>query len=242
MKCLNCNNDVEENFCQICGQKVSTHRFSLKYLFDKGILNGVFMINKGLFYTLKELLTRPGHSIREYINGKRVKHLNAFNLLLLLITVAYFLDTYTNLKLADVMNESSKEFATSFEKFMKEYPRLIYIMNVPLMAISSFLIFRKSKLNLAENIILSTYKSSAEILLTMPLILLAIFYKDLSVLKIAYQLSPLLAFGYSFWFYYQFFSTYGYKKRSLIFRSFFSILIFVLTQGTLIAAIVALRS
>jgi hypothetical protein len=70
MKCLNCNNTIDKNFCNICGQKTSTHRFSIKHILDAGILNGIFMINKGFFFTIKELFTRPGHSIREYINGK----------------------------------------------------------------------------------------------------------------------------------------------------------------------------
>ena len=77
MQCLNCNNEVKEQFCPICGQKTSTHRFSFSHIFNNGVLNGIFNVNKSLFYTLKELFTRPGHSIREYIQGKRIRHFNA---------------------------------------------------------------------------------------------------------------------------------------------------------------------
>ncbi len=130
MKCLNCYNLVEKEFCPDCGQKSSTHRFSLKYILDIGILNDILMFNKGFLFTLKELFTRPGHGIREYIQGRRVRYSNAFSLLLLLIAIVYLLDGYTDLKLADIVNKSGEDFANSMDEFTTNYPRLIYITQV----------------------------------------------------------------------------------------------------------------
>jgi len=242
MKCLNCSNPIEKKFCNICGQKTSTHRFSIKHILDVGILNGIFTINKGFFFTLKELFTRPGHSIREYINGKRVKYFNAFSLLILLIAIVYLADEYSDLRLADIMNEGSKDFANSMEEFTKNYPRLIYIINIPIMAFSSYIFFKKSKVNFAENIILNTYISSGLIVLTFPFTLLTIFYKDKSVLGLLFQLTPLITIGYSLLVYYQFFSDYKYKKRNLIFRSIFAIILFMLLQGITFASIVGIKN
>ncbi len=95
MKCLNCTNSAEENFCEFCGQKTSIHRFSLKHFFDNGILNGALVINKRFFFSLKELMTRPGHSIRDFLEGKRINHYNAFGLLLLLIATTYLIGEYS---------------------------------------------------------------------------------------------------------------------------------------------------
>ncbi len=41
-----------------------------KYLIIE-ILNSIFQLNSGLLFTLKELFTRPGHSIKAFIEGKR---------------------------------------------------------------------------------------------------------------------------------------------------------------------------
>jgi hypothetical protein len=140
------------------------------------------------------------------------------------------------------MNESSKDFANSLEEFTKNYPRLIYIINIPIMAFSSYIFFKRSNVNFAENIILNTYISSALIVLTLPFSLLTIFYKDKSVLALVFQLTPLITIIYSFIVYYQFFSDYKYKKSNLIFRSIFSIIIFTLLQGITFASIVGIKN
>jgi hypothetical protein len=230
-----------DKFCQTCGQKTTTHKFSLRSIFDNGILYGIFMINKGFFFTLKELFIRPGHSIREYLEGKRVNHFNAFSFLLLLIAIAYFIEEYSGFQLSDMMDEDNAEFATSLEGFMEEYPRAVYILNIPIMAITSFLLFRKSNLNFAENIILNTYNSAAQILLVLPFTILAVFYKNIEVLSLLFTLTPIIGFGYYFWFYYQLFSKYEFKKRNLILRSILSIIIFSLLQGIAFASIVGIR-
>ncbi len=242
MNCLNCETEVHKKYCEECGQKASTKRFSLRRLLDREFLSGAFMLNKGLLFTLKALFTRPGHGVREFLQGKRVRYFNAFSLLLLLITLLFFLDDFSDLKMSDVMGERNKEFANSFEEFSKEYPRTIYIFSIPIMAFCSFTYFRKSKVNFAENIILSTYNVSASLLLSLPISILTIFYHDLEILSYIFQSTPLISFAYAIWLYYQFFSVYEYKKSSIVWRALFSILTYFLLQGIMVAVIVGIRS
>lgn len=241
MKCLNCGTEVTGNFCPACGQKASTKRFSLRRLFDREFLNGVFMLNKGLLFTMKTLFTRPGHGIREFVEGKRVRYFNAFSLLLLILALMFFLDGFSDFSLSDIMgNDDQKEFYNSFEAFMEEYPRLIFIINIPLMALGTFLFFKKSKMNFAEHIILNTYNTSASLVLSLPFSILFIFYDDLEKIRVFYQFSPLLSVAYSIWLYFQFFSTSPYKKSSLVWRSLFAVLFFVLLQGISSATIIGI--
>ncbi len=243
MECLNCGSEVTGKFCPNCGQKASTKRFSLKRLFDREFLNGAFMLNKGLLFTLKILFTRPGHGVREFIQGKRAPYFNAFSLLLLILAFMFFLDGFSDLKLSDIIgNEDNKEIYNSFESFLKDYPRAIYVLNIPLMALSSFLFFRKSKVNFAENIILNTYVSCVSVLLSMPFSLLSIFYHNKEILRTVYQISPLVSFAYGIWMYFQFFSDSKYKKSSLVFRAVFAFLFYVLMQGIIGAIIIGVRS
>lgn len=83
--CLNCNHHLYSNFCSHCGQKASTHRFSISHLLTHEFLHGLMHIDKGILFTLKELFTRPGHSIREYIQGKRINHYHFLSLLLIIV-------------------------------------------------------------------------------------------------------------------------------------------------------------
>lgn len=84
-KCLNCNNQIQNNFCSVCGQKLSTHRYSLQHFFVHDLVHGVFHVDKGFLFTIKELFTRPGHSMREFIEGKRANHFNYFSLVLIIL-------------------------------------------------------------------------------------------------------------------------------------------------------------
>jgi hypothetical protein len=45
--------------------------------------------------SLKELMTCPGHSIRDFLEGKRINHDNAFGLLVLLIATTYLIGEYS---------------------------------------------------------------------------------------------------------------------------------------------------
>lgn len=242
MKCLNCSTEFDNNYCPSCGQKASTHRFSLRYVMSSEIIIGAFMVNKGFLFTLKELFTRPGHSIREYLLGKRSKYFNAFSLLILLIAISYFVNEYSDIKLGDLLDAASKDFTASFEEFMANNPRLVYLINIPLMAITSFLFFRKSKINFAENIVLNTYVSSALLVLSLPFTLLTVFYSDIETLSFFLSATSFASFGYSMWVYYQFFSAYEYNKTSLIFRSLLAVGLSSILQGIVFAIIVWVKT
>ena len=242
MKCLNCGTELTGDYCHNCGQKASTKRFSFRRLLDREFLNGAFMLNKGLLFTIKILFTRPGHGVREFLEGKRIRYFNAFSLLLLILALLFFLDGYSDLKLSDILgNEEQKEIYNSFEKLMKDYPRVIYILNIPLMALSTIIFFRKSDINLAEHIILNTYNTSASLIISLPLAIFSIFYDNLQVIRVMYQFSPILSIGYSIWLYFQFFSTSRYKKSSLFWRSLFAILFYLFIQGIAGAFIIGVR-
>jgi hypothetical protein len=71
MNCNNCNNEVHQNFCPNCGQAVKLQRIDKHYISHE-ILH-LFHLEKGFFYTVKELMTRPGHSIRTFITENRNK-------------------------------------------------------------------------------------------------------------------------------------------------------------------------
>jgi hypothetical protein len=217
--CLNCTNPITEKFCSKCGQKASVHRYSLKHFIEHDLIHGIWHVDNGILFTIKELFTRPGHSIREFINGKRVGYFSFVTLLLFILGISHFLSEFAQIKLSDLMPETSKGFMNEFQEFTKKNPKIVLLIMIPLYSIFSFLWFRKSKLNLTEHFVLNSYKTVAESLIGLLFLIVTIFYTNIKVLTIVYSFISLSTIFYTFWFYRQFFSAYGYSKKSLIIRS-----------------------
>lgn len=69
MNCTNCNTKVDQNYCPNCGQPAKLKRISGHYIYQEMIQ--VLNLEKGIFFTIKELLIRPGDSVRYFIAENR---------------------------------------------------------------------------------------------------------------------------------------------------------------------------
>lgn len=236
--CLNCLKPVTEKFCGICGQKITVHRYSFKHFIEHDLIHGIWHVDNGILFTIKELCTRPGHSIREFVNGKRVYYFSFVTLLLLILGISHFLSEYAQVKISDLMPESSKGAMNDVQEFTKKYPKSMLLLTIPFYSLFSFLWFRKSKLNLTEHFVLNSYKTVGESLIALLFVIITIFYANIKVLTIVYSFISLFTLFYAFWFYRQFFSTYGFSKKSLIIRSLgvvFSYMFLSVLVGLIIA-------
>jgi hypothetical protein len=68
--CLNCGHKYAGNFCNECGQKAKVKRLDWHYLVHE-IPHSIFHIDKGFFFTLKEMIKHPGILIREYRDERK---------------------------------------------------------------------------------------------------------------------------------------------------------------------------
>ena len=151
--CLNCEFTIDNNFCPNCGQKTDTHRIVLKHFIFHDLIHGVWHLEKGIFFTLKETILRPGQAALDYISGKRIKYYNVFYLSLLVIAV--------NILLLHLRDDATSEIAkvTSLKKmsindFFSEYSKVVLFSIVPVLALNAKLLFKRLKLNLAEHLIM----------------------------------------------------------------------------------------
>ncbi|MCG2611957.1 DUF3667 domain-containing protein [Flavobacterium sp. SM15] len=237
INCLQCNSEVASAYCGLCGQKASTHRFSLSEVVFSEFLHGIFHLEKGFFYTLKELLTRPGHSIREYIQGKRAKHFSYFTLLIILVTLCFFVSRFAEVNITQIYEKNGQGVFSEVQQFQSKYPKGYLLLSIPVYSIFSFLFFRKSKLNFAENLVLNSYRTAIEYLFTFLFYLSCILVKDIDLISVLYVGLQLLILLYIIVFYYQFFSFY-YRYKSLLFVKtvIVSVLISVLSTLVIIFA------
>ena len=88
--CKSCNSPINENYCPNCGQPAKLKRIDGHYI--KHEIEHLLHFEKGIFYTIKELLIRPGQSIREFIHDNRNRLIKpvVFVIIMALISTAMF--------------------------------------------------------------------------------------------------------------------------------------------------------
>jgi hypothetical protein len=158
--CLNCEKVLIDEFCSGCGQKSDTHRITFKNFVFHDVLHGTFHIEKGIIFTAKQALTRPGKAALDYISGKRKPYYNVFYLVLIVFGLILFLGhLFEEIELffggelepeRTYINEASRKLTRIFD-----HSKIIIFLFVPFAALNSFILFRRKKLNLSEHAILS---------------------------------------------------------------------------------------
>lgn len=151
--CLNCDFSIDNKFCPSCGQKTDTHRIVMKHFIMHDLLHGVWHLEKGILFTLKETIIRPGQAALDYVRGKRIRYYNVFYLSLLVIGLNVIL---LHLKEPNVAQatETVKSSKNSLNEFVFKYSKIILFCIVPIFSLNAKLIFKRLKLNIAEHFIL----------------------------------------------------------------------------------------
>lgn len=69
MNCKNCNTEINSKFCPDCGQPTSLKRIDGKYIIHE--IEHVLHFERGILYTVRELVVNPGQNIRNYLSENR---------------------------------------------------------------------------------------------------------------------------------------------------------------------------
>lgn len=226
--CLNCNRKTIDKFCSHCSQATSTHRFSLSHIFQHDFIHGVLHFDKGFFYTVKELFTRPGHSIREYVQGKRVKHFNYFATIILLMTIGYFIKKWAKIDATGLYDD--KKTVEGLLKVLKDYSKFTVFIHIPIISVVSYFFFKKSKQNYTENLVLNLYMLCGTLIISFVMLSSMVFTDSKDFLIGVNYFAAVLTFTYVVIFYYQYFSVFGLKKYKLIIRVIILSVLYLVTK------------
>lgn len=221
MICKNCGNEFEGNFCNNCGQPADTHAIDTHFVMHD-LSHGLFHVHGGLFYSARELFTRPGHAIRDYIEGKRVKHYKPISMLVVLATF-YGLLYYTfEIDLFSGKEEGPFDYKMANEWIGHHFP-IVILLQLPIFALGSYLVFHKQGYNYYEHVILNSFFSAQKIWFRMfvLLVLVVIGRKDDFSLVSNWMFFPELFL--MFWSYGQFFKEMS--KPKVFFKTFLTLAI-----------------
>jgi hypothetical protein len=69
MTCKNCNTEVNLNFCPNCGQPKNLKRIDRHYILHE--IEHILHFERGILYTIRGLVTKPGQNIRNYLSENR---------------------------------------------------------------------------------------------------------------------------------------------------------------------------
>jgi hypothetical protein len=160
MICKNCNQEFEGNFCSNCGQSSATHKLNIHFIWHD-VQHGLFHFDKGMYYSAKELYLRPGHSIREFIEGKRIKHFGPISLVIVLATIYGLLYHSFNINLFT----DTPKLKLDMNNWMAKHYSWLNLATIPLYTTGTYLSFRHQGYNFIEYFVLNTFKASQRLIL-----------------------------------------------------------------------------
>lgn len=156
--CKNCHQIFKGHYCNNCGQTAETHKINAHFLWHD-IQHGLLHFDKGILYSLKQLFTRPGHSVREFIEGKRVRHFKPLSLVVVLATLYGFMCHYFEINF--FQNSSSEQLDYNhLNEWLGTHFSWVTIATIPFYTLGTYIVFRNQGYNFVEFFVLNTFKAS----------------------------------------------------------------------------------
>lgn len=165
--CKNCGTHFEGNYCNNCGQSADTHKLNSSYLRQNlhGLLFKYF--HKGILYTSKRLLTKPGQSVRDYLAGKRVNHFDPISLLITFAALYGLLYHALGINIIEpAAAKDAKEAAenSAINTWIIGHYALVTCTTLPFLALGSYICFRKQGYNFVEHIVFNAFFANQRML------------------------------------------------------------------------------
>jgi hypothetical protein len=222
MNCKNCNEETHGNFCAFCGQSTKVNKIDLRS-FVSDVSDTIIKVDKGLFFTLQQLFLRPGKSIRDYLDGKRVSYFKPIAFVFGLSTLYFlvskvlgsstFLDEFiTGYSLMEDESGDSSNHLIILNWFASNYA-VTALLLLPLFALSSFITFFTFGLNYMEHLVLNAYITGQQTIFYLLAAFIGIVVESHDMLESA---TIFISMSYTLFVYWQFFS--ATKRIVLIMR------------------------
>jgi hypothetical protein len=143
--CKSCQTPLAGRYCYQCGQRKIDERLTLKYLLQ-ATANILTNLERGLWFTIKELYLRPGKVIRDYLAGATIRYYHPLRYIFLMTGIAAIavsviditsLIESSKIVTEDMMKPEAKETQQKTIEIVLRYPSLFYLVTLPLYSFSS---------------------------------------------------------------------------------------------------------
>lgn len=175
--CRNCRSKYSAKFCPECGQSATVHEMDWKFLWND-FRYIFFSHDSALFLTLRDLLLRPGYFINEYMDGLRVRRISPVRLILTLAGLYTLILVGFKISLPIETTEGSSDNIRQFNDLAKglimSHFALAEVALVPIVALSTFISFAKSKKSLAFHFATGAYLVSQVLVVKIIFLLVAV--------------------------------------------------------------------
>ena len=245
--CLNCNAALQGNYCSNCGQSAETHRINTHYLWHD-IEHGLLHLDKGILFTTKELFARPGNSIREFLEGKRVKHFKPISLVLVLAGIYgllfhfFKINMFSNYVVISSTSEEANhlnEVIAKTSEWIAQHYSILALLQIPVFTIGTYICFRKGGYNFVEHLIINTFLVGQRLILHIITFPLYYISSGTPMLTSVDRIIDLIGYSLAIWTLIQLFK----NQQKRILRTIFSLLIsFFIIYSILIGGLICLTT
>ncbi|WP_199120116.1 DUF3667 domain-containing protein [Pedobacter sp. ASV28] len=151
--CKNCNEETSKNYCANCGQPTKLKRIDSHYIQHE--IEHVLHFEKGILYTIKELLLRPGQNIKEFITENRSRLVKPIIFIIISSLIYSIIAHFFHIKDSYVNLDGTKNSATfSINNWIRSHYGYSNIIMAIFISFWLKIFFKKAGYNLFEILIL----------------------------------------------------------------------------------------
>ncbi|WP_276486027.1 DUF3667 domain-containing protein [Paraflavitalea pollutisoli] len=163
MTCRHCNTAGTLHYCPNCGQPVSLKRINGHYIIHE--VEHVLHFEKGILYTIRELLTKPGENVRRFITDDRSRLVKPIIFLIVTSTIYSLVSHFFHIEDGYIQYKGFEKSATGsiFNWVQGHYGYSNILMGL-FIAFWTKLFFKKYGFNAYEILILLCFAIGMEML------------------------------------------------------------------------------
>jgi hypothetical protein len=232
--CKNCNEPTGGKYCSNCGQPMQLKRIDGHYILHE--IEHLIHFERGILYTVKELLIRPGKTVREFITDNRNRLVKPIIFIIITSLIYTLVNNYYGNKNELIKFSGGrgmeKSVVFSLIKLVQNHYGYANIMWGLLVAFWAKLLFKKYNYNYFEILILLCFVQGMFMLMT------ALLISIIHILNISpFSQGGIIPIAYLTWAIGQFFDgkkLLNYAKALIAFLLGFGLFVFLLISTGLL--------